>query len=122
MSNIKVFNNSDFGELSVLVIDGKEMFPATECARILGYTNPHEAIRTHCKGVSEFLSPSAGGEQKKKFIPEGDLFRLIVKSKLPSAERFEHWVFDDVLPSIRKFGLYAKDELLNNPDLFIAAL
>lgn len=56
------------------------------------------------------------------FIPEGDLYRLIVNSKLPSAEKFEQWVFDEVLPSVRKHGLYAKEELLNNPDLFISAL
>jgi phage antirepressor YoqD-like protein len=65
---------------------------------------------------------SLGREQNAKFITEGNLYRLIVNSKLPSAEKFERWVFDDVLPSIRKYGLYAKDELLNNPDLFIAAL
>ncbi len=120
INNLQIFKNTEFGQIEILVVDGKELFPAAECARMLGYSNPHEAIRTHCKGVSEILTPSAGGEQKKKFISEGDLFRLIVKSKMPSAEKFERWVFDEVLPTIRKHGIYATDkvidEMLSNPD------
>lgn len=107
------YNNSDFGELDILVEDGKELFPATESARILGYANPQEAIRTHCKGVREILTPSAGGKQKKKFIPEGDLYRLIVRSNLPAAEKFEKWIFEEVLPSIRKTGSYSTAPQLN---------
>lgn len=107
MSNLQVFRNSEFGELGILVIDGKEFFPATDCAKKLGYANPHEAIRTHCKGVREFLTPSSGGEQRKNFVPEGDLYRLIVRSKLQAAERFERWVFDEVLPALRNTGTYS---------------
>lgn len=120
MSNVQVFKNTEFGELDVIVADGRELFPATECARMLGYTNPERAVREHCKGVNEMVTPSSGGMQKKRFIPEGDLFRLIVKSKLPAAEKFERWVFDEVLPTIRKHGIYAADkvldEMLANPD------
>jgi anti-repressor protein len=119
MEKQEIFTNDSFGSLQVITIEGKEFFPATDCARILGYKNPQKAIREHCKGVNEMVTPSVGGEQKKKFIPEGDLYRLIVRSKLPSAEKFEKWVFEDVLPSIRKHGLYATDELLANPDLLI---
>ena len=120
MSNLQSFKNTEFGELGVIVADGRELFPATECARMLGYTNPERAVREHCKGVNEMVTPSSGGMQKKRFIPEGDLFRLIVKSKLPAAEKFERWVFDEVLPTIRKHGVYATDkvldEMLANPD------
>lgn len=106
MNDLKVFSNSDFGELGVLIIDGKEWFPATQCAKILGYTNPQKAIRDHCKGVNKMFTPTAGGSQESNYIPEGDLYRLIVSSKLPAAEKFERWVFDEVLPSIRHSGGY----------------
>jgi len=122
MNRLQVFRNSEFGSLGVLIIDGKEMFPATDCARLLGYANPNDAISRHAKGVVKHAVLTAGGEQQMNFITEGDLYRLIVHSKLPSAERFERWVFDEVLPSIRKHGLYAVDELLADPDLFIRAL
>lgn len=121
-SNTQIFESSEFGTLSVMMIGGKEYFPATECAKILGYTEPHKAIRTHCKGVSKMDTPINGIIQTKYYIPESDLYRLIIKSKLPSAEKFEKWVFEEVLPSVRKHGLYAKDELLNNPDLMISIL
>jgi len=123
MNDLQVFNNTEFGELNVLIADGKEYFPATDCARILGYINPQEAIRTHCKGVREFLTPTQGGKQNVRYIPEGDLYRLIARSKLPAAERFEHWIFDEVLPSIRKHGAYLTpekiEEVLSNPDTII---
>jgi prophage antirepressor-like protein len=112
MNNLQIFNNSEFGELGVIMIDDKPYFPATKCAKILGYTNPQKAIRDHCKGVNESFTPSAGGAQKQKFIPEGDLYRLIARSKLPSAVRFEAWVFDNVLPSIRQHGAYMTPETL----------
>lgn len=106
MNDLKVFSNTEFGELGVMVIDGKEYFPATQCAKLLGYKNPQEAVREKCKGVRKMLTPTAGGSQEANYIPEGDLYRLIVSSKLPSAEKFERWVFDEVLPSIRKTGGY----------------
>lgn len=106
MNDLKVFSSSEFGELGVLVIDGKEWFPATQCAKILGYKNPQEVIRNKCKGVRKMLTPTPGGSQEANYIPEGDLYRLIVSSKLPQAEKFERWVFDTVLPSIRHNGSY----------------
>lgn len=121
--DLQIFSNPEFGELKVLVADGKEYFPATDCARALGYANPHEAVRTHCKGVRDFLTPSAGGRQQKNFIPEGDLYRLIIRSKLPAAEKFERWVFDEVLPAIRRHGAYMTPEVIEkallNPDTII---
>ncbi len=109
MNELKVFQNSEFGELGVLTIDGKEFFPATQCAKILGHENPARAIRKYCKGVTEMVTPTNGGNQATKFIPEGDLYRLIIRSKLPSAEKFERWVFDEVLPELRKNGSYGNN-------------
>lgn len=106
MNELKVFSSTEFGELGVMLIDGKEYFPATQCAKILGYARPADAISAHCKGVCVLPTPSAGGVQKTKFIPEGDLYRLIVSSKLPQAEKFERFVFDEVLPQIRHNGGY----------------
>ena len=109
MNELKVFQNSEFGELGVLTIDGKEYFPATQCATILGYKSPKDAIYAHCKGAVKHRLPTSGGTQEAKFIPEGDLYRLIIRSKLPSAEKFERWVFDEVLPELRKNGSYGSN-------------
>lgn len=109
MNELKVFSSSEFGELGVMLIDGKEYFPATQCAKLLGYARPADAISAHCKGVCVLPTPSSGGVQNTKYIPEGDLYRLIIRSRLPAAERFERWVFDEVLPSIRKSGGYGID-------------
>ena len=111
-NTMQVFENQEFGQLGVLMIDGKPYFPATECAKTLGYTNPKAAIIRHCRGVTKHDLPSTSGIQSYNFIPEGDLYRLIIRSKLPAAERFEKWVFDEVLPSIRKHGAYISEEIL----------
>lgn len=122
MNDITIFNNADFGEVRTYEQDGKVSFCGSDVAKALGYAIPSKAVNTHCKGVSKMEVPTNGGMQQMLFITEGDLYRLIVNSKLSKAQEFERWVFDDVLPTIRKHGLYAKDELLNNPDLFISAL
>ena len=118
-NQIQQFHNDEFGSIDILMIDGKAYFPATECAKVLGYNQPEHAIKRHCKGCTFHTPLTAGGVQKKKYIPEGDLYRLIIRSKLPAAERFEVWVFDEVLPTIRKHGAYATsdtlDELLRSP-------
>lgn len=103
----------DGAEVRVVVGEGGEpWFVAADVARVLGYANPHEAVRTHCKGVSETLTPSAGGQQTVKIIPERDVYRLIMRSRLPGAERFEEWVVGDVLPAIRKTGGYGQQDAL----------
>lgn len=123
MSNeIQIFNNAEFGDVRTLTEGNKPLFCATDVAKVLGYANPRKAIIDHCKGVTKRDTPTDGGVQSLSFIPEGDVYRLIIRSKLPSAERFERWVFDEVIPSIRKHGMYAVDELIANPDLGIAAL
>jgi prophage antirepressor-like protein len=85
---------------------GEPWFVAKDVADLLEYSNPHEAVRTHCKGVREILIPSAGGDQMTKVMPERDVYRLIMRSKMPAAEAFEEWVVGEVLPSIRKTGSY----------------
>lgn len=122
MNNLQVFNNNEFGAVRTIKINNKPYFCGSDVAKALGYAIPSKAINTHCKGVSKMEVPTKGGVQEMLFISEGDVYRLIAKSKLPSAEKFESWVFDEVLPSIRKHGTYATDELLNNPDLFISVL
>lgn len=122
MQELKIFESTEFGEVRTVEIDGKPHFSGTDGARALGYAIPRKAVSTHCKGGSKMELPTAGGVQSLVFIPEGDVYRLIVRSKLPSAERFEHWVFDEVLPSIRRHGLYAIDDIIANPDLGIQAL
>jgi len=116
MNDLKVFSNSEFGELSVLIVDGKEWFPAHQCATLLGYSNPRDAVRRHCKlgGVVKHDTPTESGVQPINYINEGNLYRLIVHSKLPKAVEFEKWVFDTVLPSIRHSGGYVSnvDEII----------
>ena len=107
------FHSAEFGSLDILMIGDKPYFPATECAKVLGYKDPAKAIRMHCKGVDKMATPSAGGLQLKNFIPEGDLYRLIIRSKLPAAVRFEAWICDEILPSIRKHGAYITPEMLD---------
>lgn len=114
MNELKVFQNSEFGELGVMMIDGKEYFPATQCAKILGYADPFKAVKQHCDEngwVKRPVIDSLGRTQEMKFINEGNLYRLIVRSKLPAAKRFERWVFDEVLPEIRRSGGYASINL-----------
>ncbi|PEJ67983.1 phage antirepressor [Bacillus wiedmannii] len=125
MNQTQIFSHNMFGNLEVQIMKGKEYFPATEVAKLLGYTNPHKAVKDHCKqeGVNETLVPTNSGKQVKKFINEPNLYRLIARSKLPQAEQFEKWVFEEVLPSIRKHGAYMTpstiNALLQDPDLLI---
>ena len=129
MQDLQVFQNTQFGNLEILTIEGKEWFPAIKVAEILGYTNPRKAIRDHTKerGVTiRSVIDSLGRNQDKKFIDEGNLYRLITRSKLPQVDEFEEWVFEDVLPSIRKHGIYATDNVieqtLRDPDYIINVL
>lgn len=106
MNEIQIFNNEEFGQVRTVEIDGKPYFVANDVARALGYAVPKDAVARHCKGALKRRYLTEGGNQEMKVIPEGDLYRLITHSKLESAERFERWVFDEVLPTIRKTGSY----------------
>lgn len=106
MNEIKIFENAEFGSVRTIEENGKVMFCGKDVALALGYSNTKDAILRHCKGVVKHDLPTAGGTQKMNFISEGDIYRLAAKSELPSAEKFESWIFDEVLPSIRKTGGY----------------
>lgn len=116
-NEIKVFKNDMFGELEILISNEKEYFPATDVAKLLGYKNPRDAISKHCKKdgvIAVSQNTTEGNSYQKKYINEGNLYRLIVKSRLPEAGKFEQWVFDEILPTIRKTGGY-----VSNDEMFI---
>ena len=127
-TSLQVFNSEQFGNIRVAVAEnGNPIFCARDVATALGYKNPNDAISKHCKGIAfRYPLPTDGGEQLARFITEGDMYRLIASSKLESAQRFETWVFDDVLPSIRSHGMYATpqtvERMLADPDTMIATL
>lgn len=108
MSNLTVFSNQQFGEIRTIDEPNGIYFCGKDVATALGYSNDRDALRRHCrqKGVVKCDTLTNGGKQSLVFINEGNLYRLIVHSKLPTAEQFEQWVFDEVLPSIRKTGEY----------------
>lgn len=107
MNKLQVFNNPEFGEIRTLEIDGKPYCVGSDVAKALGYARPNDAVTAHCRGtVKRRIADSSGRRQMMNCVSEGDLYRLIVHSQLPSAERFESWVFDEVLPSIRQTGKY----------------
>ncbi|WP_144528763.1 phage antirepressor KilAC domain-containing protein [Peribacillus simplex] len=126
MSQFQTFTHQLFGEIQVKVDREQVLFPATDVAIALGYADPHKAIKLHTKEDGRANCPvtdSLGRIQLKKFINEGNVYRLIIRSKLPRAEKFETWVFDEVLPEIRKHGGYLTpeklEEVLLNPDMLI---
>ena len=115
MNQMEIFKNPEFGSIRVIEENGKYLFCGTDVAAALGYSNPRDAIIRHCRYVVKRDAPHPQSPDRKismTFIPEGDLYRLIVHSKLPSAEQFERWVFDEVLPTIRKHGAYLTKEKL----------
>ena len=114
MNELKIFKNEEFGQLRMIFIDGKQYFMASDVAKALGYSNPNKAVNDHCKAITKCYIPISGKEQEVNFIPEGDVYRLIIRSKLPKAEEFERWVFDEVLPTIRKQGYYTADNNKND--------
>lgn len=128
MNDLQIFRNAEFGELTLLEINNEPWFVGKEVAEKLGYENGSRDINRH---VSEedrriiqnyqngtFEIPNRG----LTIINESGLYSLILGSKLESAKRFKRWVTSEVLPSIRKHGMYAMDELLDNPDIAIEAL
>lgn len=124
MNELQIFDSPKFGQIrTIMQEDGKPLFCGSDVAKALGYVNSRKALTDHCKGVTKRDTPTAGGIQSISYIPEGDVYRLITHSKLPAAEQFESWVFDEVLPSIRKHGVYANAEtaerLMSDPDFMI---
>nr|DAL87231.1 MAG TPA: repressor domain protein [Caudoviricetes sp.]DAR75159.1 MAG TPA: repressor domain protein [Caudoviricetes sp.] len=126
--NIKIFNNAEFGEIRVMLIDDDPWFVGKDIAAALGYKDTINALKAHVdeqdKRGWRITTPS--GEQQATIINESGLYSLIFSSKLESAQRFKHWVTHEVLPSIRKHGMYMTDNLLEtaiaNPDFVIGLI
>ena len=124
MTDIQIFKNDRFGEVRVVEIEGKAHFVGIDVAKALRYQKPNDAITRHCRAsVKHGVIDNLGRNQETTVITEGDIYRLIAKSQLPGAKEFESWIFDEILPSIRKHGAYLTpqktEELLMNPDLII---
>lgn len=106
MNELKIFEHPRFGKIRTVTENGKTLFCGLDAARALGYKNSRKALADHCRGVTKRDTLTAGGMQSLSFITEGDLCRLAAKSELPGASEFEHWVFDEVIPSILRTGSY----------------
>ena len=112
-----IVNSEEFGRVRVIYEDARILFCGNDVAKALGYSNAPDALSRHCRCIVKRDTPhpqSSGKTIDMSFIPEGDIYRLIAHSKLPAADKFEQWVFDEVLPTIRKTGGY-----VNNDDLFV---
>lgn len=124
MNEMTTFTNSEFGAVRTMTIDGEPWFVGKDVASILGYANSRDALAKRVddedKGVAN--CDSLGGKQEAIVINESGLYSLVLSSKLPTAKRFKRWVTGEVLPALRKHGIYAADEILNDPDLAIKAL
>ena len=124
MSELQIFKNAEFGSIRTLTINGEPYFVGRDVAEILGYSNSRKALADHVdeedKGVTK--CDTLGGTQEMTVINEGGLYSLILGSKLPTARKFKRWVTSEVLPTIRRHGVYAVDEVLANPDMLIEAL
>lgn len=131
MNNLKVFTSEEFGQVRAVEINGKPYFYGVDVATSLDYIRPSKAVSDHCKGVLTQDTIRNNGGYPEKLIPEGDVYRLIVKASEQStnpyikekAERFASWVFDEVLPSIRQNGGYiANQENLSDTEILAKAV
>ena len=126
MNSLEIFRNEEFGEIRTVNVEGKPYFVSSDVAKALGYTNPSKAVSDHCRWVTKRYIPHPQSKTKTlevNVIPEGDLYRLVGNSELPNAQKFESWVFDEVLPSIRKNGGYISgQETLSDDELMAKAL
>lgn len=125
MNELQVFHNDEFGSVRTLTINGDPYFVGKDVADILGYSNSRDALSRHVDDEdknSVVIHDGIPGNPNQVVINESGLYSLILSSKLPAAKRFKRWVTAEVLPSIRRHGMYAIDEIIANPDLGIAAL
>lgn len=125
MNGLQKFTNSEFGSIRTLTVNNEPYFVGKDVAEALGYVKSRNALSTHVSEEDKKEAPiqgDLGGVQQMTIINESGLYSLIFGSKLESAKRFKHWVTSDVLPSIRRHGVYAIDEMLENPDMLIATL
>lgn len=128
MNEIKIFENPEFGSIRSVMVDDEPWFVGRDVASVLGYSNTKDALSKHVDGEDKLGSQIATSGQNRNMtiINESGLYSLILSSKLPSAKKFKRWVTSDVLPSIRKHGLYANAEtveaMLADPDVAIRLL
>lgn len=122
MNELQIFNSPEFGQIRTIVENGKVLFCGSDVAKALGYSNTRDALIRHCKGVVKRDTPTKSGIQQMSFISEGDIYRLAAKSELTGADKFESWIFDDVLPSIRKTGGYIPTEGMSDSEIMARAL
>lgn len=125
MNDLKIFENGEFGKVRTVLIDDEPFFVGKDVAEILGYERPTKAVKDHVEKADRDAVPiqdSIGRMQNTPIINESGLYSLILSSKMPRAREFKHWVTSEILPSIRRHGLYAVDEVLANPDMLINAL
>lgn len=130
-TTVQIFESEQFGAVRTIVEHEKILFCGIDIAKALGYKNVNYALKEHCPSLVKYYVGVQTGLKadgtparqtlRMNFITEGDVYRLVARSKLPTAAQFESWIFDEVLPSIRKTGLYATDKLLDNPDLALEA-
>lgn len=117
-NELQVFLNEEFGEIRFLLVNGIPFVAGVDIARALDYANPSKAVIDHCKGITKMGIPSAGGIQETNMIPRGDIYRLIFKAAEQSrnsnirnkANKFESWVFDDLIPNLMEYGTYSINE------------
>ena len=121
MNEIKIFDNPEFGKVRTMEINGEPFLVGKDVAEILGYSNPRDALSKHVDDEDKATVAIHDGSQNRNLttINESGLYSLILSSKLPKAKEFKRWVTSEVLPSIRKHGAYAVDELLNDPEFAI---
>ena len=140
MNNLQIFENPDFGQVRMVMIEDNPYFVGKDVAEILGYKNPNEAIQDHVDNEDKFLRSSMGsemlklfssvkdiqnkfGRQDNWFVNESGVYALVFSSKLPKAKEFKRWVTSEVLPAIRKHGAYMTEQTvekaLTSPDFLI---
>lgn len=126
MGELQIFKNAEFGSVRTIAVEGKPYFVGKDVAEILGYSNTRKALTDHVDEEDKMdgvtIRDSIGREQNPVCINESGLYSLILSSKMPNAKKFKRWVTSEVLPTIRRHGLYAMDEVLANPDILINAL
>lgn len=124
MNELSIFNYGE-KEVRTVQVNGEPWFVAKDVASILGYSNPQKAVRDHCKRAQPVgVNDSFTLDHQTAIIPEPDIYRLVLRSKLPEAERFEEWVVGEVIPTIRKTNgayltLQKAEEILHDPNLII---
>lgn len=122
---LQVFSNAEFGSVRSIMVNNEPFFVGKDVATILGYAKPLNALATHVDeddSLKQGLIDSMGRQQDTILINESGLYSLILSSKMPKARQFKRWVTSEVLPAIRKHGVFAVDTMLNDPDAMIAAL